>query len=83
MVSSISLYQNERLKKIRNVSFEEILESRLLKTIEIKTKPHQKAMVFDFKGYIWIVPFIETEYEIFLKTIYPSRKHKKQIEKGI
>ena len=31
-------------------------------------------MVFNIEEYICLVPYIETEDEIFLKTIIPSRK---------
>jgi len=31
-------------------------------------------MVLDIYEYIYLVPYVETENEIFLKTIIPSRK---------
>jgi hypothetical protein len=36
--------------------------------------PEQKAFVLDVDGYTYLVPYVETEEEIFLKTLYPSRK---------
>lgn len=38
---------------------------------------HQKIFILKIKGYLCKVPFIETENEIFLKTIFPDRKLKK------
>ena len=34
----------------------------------------QRMMVFNINNYIYLVPYIEAEDEIFLKTIIPSRK---------
>lgn len=31
--------------------------------------------VLNFEGYVYLVPFIENEKEIFLKTLIPSRKY--------
>lgn len=36
--------------------------------------PHQELFVLELKGYICYVPFVESESELFLKTIIPSRK---------
>ena len=40
--------------------------------------PDQRIMVINIEGYACLVPYIETENEIFLKTIIPSRKATKQ-----
>jgi hypothetical protein len=34
----------------------------------------QRLMVVGIDRYAYLVPYIESEYEIFLKTIIPSRK---------
>ena len=34
----------------------------------------QKAFVLDINDYAYLVPYVENEEEIFLKTLYPSRK---------
>ena len=34
----------------------------------------QKVLVVEIEDYIYLCPFIENDNEIFLKTIYPSRK---------
>ena len=36
--------------------------------------PGQKISVVLIEGYAYLVPFLETEDEIFLNTIIPSRK---------
>ena len=35
---------------------------------------NQRIMLFDINDYIFLVPYVEDETEIFLKTIIPSRK---------
>jgi hypothetical protein len=40
--------------------------------------PNQKMYVLYLNHYIYLVPVIENEDEIFLKTIFPSRKLCKQ-----
>ena len=77
------ILKSERLKRIRGVSFEEILKGRLVAVKEHPKRQEQKIMLFEFKGYIWVVPFIETDKEIFLKTLFPSRKFTKQYKEGI
>jgi len=36
---------------------------------------HQQIMLFGYKRYIGVVPFVRKEDGIFLKTLYPSRKY--------
>ena len=73
--------KNEKLKQERNVSFEEvvfhIMHGELLETIEHpnqKKYQGQKIFVVNIEGYAYLVPFVESEKEIFLKTIIPNRK---------
>jgi uncharacterized DUF497 family protein len=42
----------------------------------------QKIFVVQVDNYIYLVPFVETEHEIFLKTIIPSRKATRKYLKG-
>ncbi len=75
--------KSKRLKMVRGVSFEEMLQMKLVKIREHPTQPHQRIMLYDYKGYIWAVISVGSEREgIFLKTMYPSRKYTKQYEKG-
>ena len=77
--------KNEKLKKERNISFEDVIyyiENEKLRAI-LKHKnqeryPGQKIYAVEINNYIYLVPFVETENEIFLKTIIPSRKATKK-----
>lgn len=40
-----------------------------------KNFPNQQMYVLKIKNYVHCVPFVESDDEIFLKTIFPSRKH--------
>jgi hypothetical protein len=40
--------------------------------------PGQKISMVQVDDYVYAVPFVEAEFEIFLKTIIPSRKATKQ-----
>ena len=39
---------------------------------------NQQIHAVDIEGYIYLVPFVETDDEVFLKTIIPSRKATKK-----
>jgi hypothetical protein len=72
--------KNERLKKTRGVSFDDLLNSRLIGVFNHPARENQKLMLFEYKSYIWVVPFIdETDY-YFLKTLFPSRKYTKLVK---
>ncbi len=66
--------KSKRLKQVRGVSFEEIIAAKFIVMRRHPTRKNQQVMVFEHKGYMWAVPFVEDENGIFLKTIYPSRK---------
>jgi hypothetical protein len=40
--------------------------------------PNQKIYILEIGNYAYIVPFVESENEIFLKTAFPSRKYTKR-----
>ena len=74
--------KNEILKRERGISFEEIaflIESGHIIGIE-KNPGHsnQKIYVLEIENYAFIVPFVENDKEIFLKTAFPSRKYTKR-----
>jgi len=75
--------KNEFLKAERQVSFEDIVFyielGYLLDVLEYKG---QKIFVVQVEEYVYLVPFIEDEHEIFLKTIIPSRKATQNYLKG-
>jgi hypothetical protein len=74
--------KSERLKKTRGVSFEEIIKAKILAIVENPSRPGQQMMLIDYKNYVWAVPFVETNQEFFLKTLYQSRKYTKIYKKG-
>ena len=74
--------KSARLKRIRGVSFEEILEGELLDICENPVRRDQKILIFDYRGYIWVVPFVIEEQGVFLKTLYRSRKYHKLYKRG-
>jgi uncharacterized DUF497 family protein len=76
-----STEKNIRLKAERGVSFEEVLSAMshggLLDVQDhpnMGQYPNQRLLVVRIRGYAYLVPFVETEKEVFLKTIIPSRK---------
>ncbi|MCF8145083.1 MAG: BrnT family toxin [Deltaproteobacteria bacterium] len=73
--------KNEILKIKRGISFEEVallIESGQILGIEENASRHnQKIYILGINKYAFIVPFVEKENEIFLKTIFPSRKYTK------
>ena len=74
-----SLEKNELLKAERGISFEEIallIESdHILGIEENPARPNQKIYILEIENYAFIVPFVENQNEIFLKTAFPSRKY--------
>ena len=76
------LLKSERLKRTRGVSFEEILRSKLIAVKQHPQRGHQRLMLFEYRGYIWVVPCVETGGELFLKTLFPSRKYVKMHKRG-
>ena len=74
--------KNKILKRERGISFEEIaylIESEQIIGIEENPgRPNQKIYVLAIENYAFIVPFVENDKEIFLKTAFPSRKYTRQ-----
>ncbi len=78
-----NLLKSEQLKKARGASFEDILKGKLLGIKKHPKKKHQNIMLFEYKLYIWIIPYvIEENGDVFLKTLYPSRKYTKMLREG-
>lgn len=84
--------KNAQLREKRGVSFDEVIAAiendQVLDIIEhpnTKKYPNQELIIINVKGYVYVVPFVTQENgDLFLKTIYPSRKAKKiyEIKKG-
>lgn len=77
--------KNEQLRKERGISFEEIVfhleRGDILDILEHPNQDKylgQRIFVINVEGYAYLVPFVETEDEVFLKTIIPSRKATKR-----
>jgi uncharacterized DUF497 family protein len=73
--------KNAVLKTKRGVSFEDvvfhILSGDILDTLEHPNQeryPGQQIHVIAIEEYVYLVPFVESDEEVFLKTIIPSRK---------
>lgn len=64
-----------------NVGFEDCViameEGRVLDDIPNPSEqyPNKRLFVLGINNYAYIVPYVETDDEIFLKTVFPSRKH--------
>ena len=85
-----NIEKNLKLKKERGISFEGIIAAiangYLLDIIEHTNKEkyqNQKIYVVDINCYVYLVPFIEKEQTIFLKTIFPSRKLTKKYREAM
>jgi len=76
-----SALKSRRLRRTRGVSFEEIIQAKLLDIRDHPSRSDQEILIFDYKGYVWAVPFIVNGEGIFLKTLYPSRKYRRLYKK--
>ncbi|MDA0821418.1 MAG: toxin [Proteobacteria bacterium] len=77
--------KNLLLQETRGISFEAVvLNIELGNEVDIfehpnqSKYPRQRISVVVIEDYAYLVPFIESDEEIFLKTIIPSRKATKQ-----
>lgn len=77
--------KNRKLIVERGISFEDIVFSLqsgcLLDDIlhpNSEKYPTQRVFVVEVDDYAYLVPYVENDEEIFLKTIIPSRKATKQ-----
>jgi hypothetical protein len=81
--------KNKLLKLDRQVSFEDVVfyieKGHLLDVLEHPNQEKykgQKIFAVQIDDYVYLIPFIEDDHEIFLKTIIPSRKATKKNLKG-
>jgi uncharacterized DUF497 family protein len=77
--------KNAKLKADRGIGFEEIVfhieRGNLLNILEHPNSDRyagQRIFVVQREDYVYLVPFVEDEHSVFLKTIIPSRKATKQ-----
>lgn len=81
--------KGDKLKAERGISFEAIviaIESGLLLDIlthpNAANYPNQHILVVNHDNYACLVPYVEEETYLFLKTIIPSRKATRDYLKG-
>jgi uncharacterized DUF497 family protein len=77
--------KNQELILDRNISFEEavfhIEHGGLLDDIvhpNASDYSNQRIFIIQIGEYVYLVPYVESEEEVFLKTIIPSRKFTKE-----
>ena len=77
--------KNEKLKAERGVGFEDIVfHIAPGDVLEVLDHPNperyggQRIFVVQREGYVYLVPFVEDERTLLLKTIIPSRKLTRQ-----
>ena len=80
-----NIEKNEKLKFERDIGFEDVVlaidNNCILDIIQhknIKKYPNQKIFIVKINNYAFLIPFIEDEDKIFLKTIIPSRQATKK-----
>jgi uncharacterized DUF497 family protein len=80
-----SAEKNQQLMSERGVSFEDVLfalqSGALLDDGAHPNRnkyPNQRLLVVRIDDYAWLVPYVESDDDIFLKTIIPSRKATKR-----
>lgn len=76
--------KNSKLKKERGIGFEDIVEAinagKLLDVVEHPNQhkyPGQLIYIVHTLDYIYLVPYVKDNDNLFLKTIIPSRKAKR------
>ena len=77
--------KNEVLKSSRNISFEEIVfyiaNDFILDIVPHPNPskyPNQRVFIINIDNYAYLVPFIEKNEIVYLKTVIPSRKATKK-----
>jgi uncharacterized DUF497 family protein len=77
--------KNQQLVAERGISFEEVVyyieKGGLLDVVQHANRqiyPNQRIFIVGIEDYAYLVPFIESEHKILLKTIIPSRKATKK-----
>lgn len=80
-----SMEKNDWLRRVRGVTFDDVLyhiqAGDLLDVLEHANPgkyPGQRIFVVEIEGYAYLVPFVESEETVFLKTVIPSRKMTKR-----
>lgn len=77
--------KNKQLITERGISFEDIVfyiqQGQILDDVvhpNSEKYPGQRVFFINVDGYVHLVPYVENQKEIFLKTVIPGRKASKQ-----
>lgn len=81
--------KNLKLKRERGIAFEDALfqinSGEVLDIVDNPNRrkyPNQRVFILEINEYVYYVLFVEDENEVFLITIIPSRKLKKEYLEG-
>jgi len=81
--------KNEWLKQNRGLGFEQVAvlieQGQVLEVVDHPDQrkyPKQKMAIVEIDGYACLVPYVDDENDVFLKTIIPSRKATKKYLRG-
>lgn len=78
--------KNKWLQENRGISYEECLiameHEGLLANIPNHPRSNQWKFIVKIKGYAYVIPYVEDDEKIFLKTIFPSRKETQKYLSG-
>ncbi|NOZ11891.1 MAG: BrnT family toxin [Gammaproteobacteria bacterium] len=73
--------KNAQLIRERHISFERVIYHieregvlDIIKHSNSSKYPNQRMFIVNIDNYAYLVPFVENDSEVFLKTIIPSRK---------
>ena len=77
--------KNTWLHKVRGITFDEVVQAigdgygvADIPHWNTEKYPNQRMFIVNINEYAYLVPFIESQDEIFLKTVIPSRKATKK-----
>ena len=83
-MSAVLAWNNEKNRELtrkHGFGFERIVvalsEGHLLDDLQhpnTRRYGHQRQLIVLIEGYAYVVPYVETKDEVFLKTFFPSRK---------
>ena len=76
--------KNQKLKTERGVCFDDVIDAisdgKILEIVPHHNKgeyPNQKILIVEINQYVYLVPYLEEEDLLILKTVFPSRKFTK------
>lgn len=70
------------LKLERGLSFEEAVQGEYLALLRHPKRSGQWLYLVKVAGYVWVAPCVYDGTDWFLKTLFPSRKYTKKLQRG-